>query len=751
MDLFQAAADNSLVGVVERIVFRSEADFFTIALFKTSSGAVTVTGEFYAIQCGDRFTVRGEWINHPKYGRQFRIDRYERVLPVTEEGIYAYLCSGVISGIGPVTARKLVENFGLHTLEVIEERPYLLETIEGIGSKKAGKIAAGAIAQRDIEQIVLFLRGYDVPLNLALKIYKHYGNQAIDIIKDNPYRLSDEVYGIGFLKADAIARQLGVARESTFRTEAAVKYALNGALNDGHTYLPLAALAEKTRQLLADRAEDGALPDSEIRQAVQALAEREEVVAETDGAVYLTPFYQAEVYAAKRFTAIARHLPPPIPGDLTMAIDRVQEKLRLEFTPQQKEIIREVVDAGATVLTGGPGTGKTTIVRGIIEAITAVKPEAVILLAAPTGRAAKRLSELTGGTAKTIHRLLGYNFEGGAPHFAWDDKNPLKGDILIVDEFSMVDVLLANHLFKAVPPGMRLVLVGDVDQLPSVGPGNVLKDTIAAGLTPVVRLTQVFRQAQESQIIMNAHRINRGDFPLIHRQANDFTFIAAEAPMQAARRIKEMVVDELRQGRDINDVQVITPVYRGETGADNLNQLLREALNPLRPGQPEIKTNYNTFRAGDKVMQIRNNYDKGVFNGNIGRIVDIYCAADAGETEDHLLVRFEEEEILYAGDEADELTLAYAVTVHKAQGSEFPVVIMPVYWVNNFLSTRNLLYTGLTRAKERLYLLGRRYDLLRTIKNNRVIRRYTKLADRLSGATGCLPDGTTAPADGNEV
>lgn len=733
MDLFQTAADNSLAGVVDRIVFRSGEDFFTIALFRTSGGVITVTGEFYTIQCGDKFVVRGEWVNHPKYGRQFKIDRYERILPVTEEGICAYLCSGIISGVGPVTARKLVGSFGLHTLEVIEERPYLLETIEGIGPKKAAKITAAVAAQKEIEQVVVFLRGYDVPLNLSLKIYKHYGAQAVEIIKENPYRLSDEVYGIGFLKADAIARQLGVAQESSFRTEAAVKYALNGALNDGHTYLPDAVLAEKTRQLLPDRTEDTTLPDSEIRQAIQVLADREEVVAEADGAVYLTPFYKAEVYAAKRFAAIASRLPPPIPGDWTMVIDRVQERLRIEFTPQQKEIIHQVVEAGATVLTGGPGTGKTTIVRGIIEAVAAVKPDAVIQLAAPTGRAAKRLSELTGCTAKTIHRLLGYGFEGGTPHFTWDDKNPLKGDILIVDEFSMVDILLANHLFKAVPPGMRLVLVGDVDQLPSVGPGNVLKDTIEAGLAPTVRLTQVFRQAQESQIVMNAHRINRGDFPLIHRKENDFTFTAIEAPVQAAGRIKGTVVSELRQGRDINDVQVITPVYRGETGADNLNQLLREAVNPLRPGQTEIKTQYNTFRAGDKVMQIRNNYDKGVFNGNIGRILEIFRAADADEAEDHLLVRFDEEEILYSGDEADELTLAYAVTVHKAQGSEFPVVIMPVFWVNSFLSTRNLLYTGLTRAREKLYLLGRRYDLLRTIKNNRVTRRYTKLADRLTG------------------
>lgn len=733
MDLFQTAAESTLAGAVERIVFRSEGDYFTIALFRTSGGTVTVAGEFHTIQCGDKFTVHGEWTNHPKYGRQFRIDRYERILPVTEEGIYAYLCSGVISGIGPVTARKLVDSFGLHTLEVIEERPYLLESIEGIGPKKAGRIAAAVLAQRDIEQIVVFLRGYDVPLNLALKIYKHYGSQAIEIIKENPYRLSDEIYGIGFLRADAIARRLGVGGESSFRTEAAVKYALSGALNDGHTYLPLAVLTEKTRRLLADRREETALTDSEIKRAVEALADREEVTAEEDGAVYLTPFYQAEVYAAKRFAAITGRRPPPIPGDLAVAIGRVQERLRLTFTAQQKEIIHQVVEAGATVLTGGPGTGKTTIVRGIVEVIGTVKPDAVILLAAPTGRAAKRLSELTGYAAKTIHRLLGYSFEGGTPHFTWDDKNPLKGDILIVDEFSMVDILLANNLFKAVPPGMRLVLVGDVDQLPSVGPGNVLKDTIAAEIAPTVRLTQVFRQAQESQIIMNAHRINQGDFPLIHRPAEDFVFYPVENPAQAAGRIKEMVASEFRQGRDINDIQVITPVYRGETGADNLNHLLRETVNPLLPGQAEIRTHYNTLRTGDKVMQIRNNYDKGVFNGNIGRVSEIYRAADAGEAEDHLLVRFDEEEILYAGDEADELTLAYAITVHKAQGSEFPVVIMPIYWVNNFLSTRNLLYTGLTRAKERLYLLGRRYDLLRTIKNNRVLRRYSKLVERLNG------------------
>jgi exodeoxyribonuclease V alpha subunit len=732
MDLFQQPDDSRLAGAVERIIFRSEDDFFTIATLLTGSGTVTVSGEFYQIQCGDKYTVHGAWMNHPKYGRQFKVTRYEHVLPVTEEGICSYLASGIIKGIGRATARKLVNHFGTETLTVIEERPYLLEAVGGVGKKKAALIAAAVLAQRDIEQIMIFLRGFDVRLGLILKVYQHYGDQAIGIIKENPYRLSNEIAGIGFKTADAIALQLGVSPDSAFRFAAAAKHALNEGLSDGHTYLPPGVLLERTRRLLMDRWEEWAMPDEEIQQAVTALEEQEDVVVEED-AVYLITAYQAEVYAAKRLAAVAQAFPPKVPGDINMAVDRLQDQLGLEFTDQQKEIIYQVMETSTAVLTGGPGTGKTTVIRGIIDTLTAVKPDAIIHLSAPTGRAAKRLTELTGREAKTIHRLLGANFAGGAFSFASDEDNPLKGDLLIVDEFSMVDIFLANNLLKAIPRGMRLVLVGDVDQLPSVGPGNVLKDIINAGVIPTVRLSQIFRQAQESQIIMNAHRINQGLVPFTHREKGDFAFFPQGSAPGVAQCIEDLVVAEMQQGRDINDVQVLSPAYRGEAGVENLNLILRNAVNPAAPGKTELKTMFGLFRVGDKVIQVKNNYDKGVFNGNIGNVTDIYLAEETGETEDHLMVRFDEQEVLYAGNEVEELAPAFAITIHKAQGSEFPVVIMPSLWVNSMLSTRNLLYTGFTRARESLSLVGSKQDLFRTIQNNRETRRFTKLADRLQG------------------
>ncbi len=589
--------------------------------------------------------------------------------------------------------------------------------------------------------MMVFLRGYDVKLGLILKIYRQYGHQAIEVIKENPYRLSHEIPGVGFKTADSIALHLGVAKESAFRYAAAARHALNEGLNDGHTYLPPAVLRERTLRLLNSAAEEWNSPeeenpdpetdtDADLRQALTVLAEQDDVVVEED-AVYLKTAYQAEKYTAIRLGGIARGSIAMVPGDINMAVARLQDNLGFEFTEQQKEIIYLVMNSHTAVLTGGPGTGKTTVTRGIIDTLAAVKPDAVIHLAAPTGRAAKRLTELTGREAKTIHRLLEANFTGGTFSFACNENKPLKGDLLIVDEFSMVDIFLANNLLKAVPPGMRLVLVGDVDQLPSVGPGHVLKDIIEAGVIPTIRLSQVFRQAQESQIIMNAHRINQGEVPFVHREKQDFAFISEPNPAAAAGSITSLVRSQLQAGRNSGDIQVLSPAYRGETGVDNLNQLLRLAVNPPAPGKKELKTRFNLFRTGDKVLQVKNNYDKGVFNGNIGFVSEIGLGDEAEGIEAHLMVRFDDQEVLYAADEAEELTLAFAITIHKAQGSGFPVVIMPSFWVNPMLSTRNLLYTGFTRAREMLVLIGSKQGLVRTIANNREVGRYTKLSARL--------------------
>ena len=706
--------------VVERITFQSDGYSVLKCSAKGYSDLVTVVGMMPDAHVGSVLTLGGRWKIDSKYGRQFQIVTFEETLPATVYGIEKYLGSGLIKGIGPKYAKLIVNTFGADTLEVIESEPERLLEVPGIGEKRVERIRQGWTDQKEIKNIMLFLQGHDVSTAHATRIYKHYGAESIDVVRENPYRLADDIWGIGFKTADTIASKLGFEKSAYARLRGGLMYTLNRLAEDGHCYALRQQLTETGAKLLE--------VEEELLSPVldRMIADRDVITAPVpeseDVAIYLPPFFYAEVGVQNRMRGIAAgEATVPRPAQVSMRED-------IEYDEIQLEAIRTALKSKIMVLTGGPGTGKSTTTLGIIRAFGGMR----ILLAAPTGRAAKRLSEVTGREAKTIHRLLEFKPPEG---YKRNEDNPLEGDVLIVDECSMVDEMLMYSLLRAVPDSMRVILVGDVDQLPSVGAGNVLRDIIDSGAVPVVRLTKIFRQAAASRIILNAHRINGGEFPdLSNGAGTDFFFQKAEEPEKAAEIIVDLVKNRLPKFYHVppQAIQVLTPMQRGVVGAANLNQLLQAAVNPPvkdfkgNPG-PELHRGGYTFRTGDKVMQIKNNYDKEVFNGDIGTIEKI-------DPEDRILtVRFDDRGIEYDATELDEMVLAYATTVHKAQGAEYPIVVMPVMMSHFMMLQRNLLYTGVTRAKKTLVLVGQKKAVGYCVRNVTVDKRNTLLAERLKG------------------
>ena len=720
-------------GQIERITFTNEDNGFTIAKVKVKSkrDLVTVIGNLMAPMPGEVLDMQGEWAVHPKFGKQFKVSQFKTRVPATASGIQKYLGSGLIKGMGPVMAGRIVERFGEKTLDVIENQIGRLAEIKGIGEKSLANIAKAWEAQKDIRDVMIFLQSHGVSAVYATKIFKRYGDRSVAVVKQNPYRLATDIFGIGFLKADQIAKELGFANDARVRVEAGVVYTLQQLSDDGHVFYPYAPLIERCQNILGVEREP-------IVEAVGSLNADKQIIIEdinegledfksNNKAVYLTRYHQCETGIANRLKALLSTPKSMRAVDSERAIEWVQQQLSFRPAEKQKEAIRYALENKVLILTGGPGTGKTTIVKAILKILSQMKIN--IMLAAPTGRAAKRMSEMTGQAAKTIHRLLEYSIHKLG--FQRNEKNPLECDVLIVDETSMIDTMLMYHLLKAVPATASCIFVGDVNQLPSVGAGNVLNDMIASGAVAVIELTDIFRQAKASRIIVNAHKINVGELPVVSQSdisnpQNDFYFIEQEDPEKVLDIILELAHRRIasRFGFDaIDDIQVLTPMHKGLVGATNLNHRLQTVLNP---GNSGIERGDRTFRVNDKVMQIRNNYDKEVFNGDIGRISAI-------QTEERqLTVCFDNRSVVYNFNELDEMVLAYAVSVHKSQGSEYPVVILPVLTQHYILLQRNLIYTAVTRGRHLVVMVGSRKALAIGVNNDKTQQRFTRLRHRLS-------------------
>ena len=701
--------------VVEHITYQNEKNGWSVMKVKVKGydNLVTLTGSLLDVPVGSVLLVDGDWRVDPKYGQQFVAQSWGEVMPATLYGIEKYLGSGLVKGIGPAYAKAIVSRFGLETIDVIENDIERLLEVPRLGKKRMEKIRESWEKQKDIKEVMVFLQGYGVSTAYAAKIYRQYQKDSIKTVKENPYQLADDIWGIGFKTADSIASKMSYGNSDPRRCRSGILYTLNQLAEDGHVYAEPEQLVTAAKELLqAD--------EEPIRKAVADMIEAKDLIADND-VLYLPPFYHAENGSAKRLTTLlSESLFSDIAAEEAVPYGS-QSDNGIVYDEVQQAAIRQALESKVMVLTGGPGTGKTTTTQGIIAAFKSRGMQ--ILLAAPTGRAAKRMTEATGMEAKTIHRLLEYNPMDG---YKRNDANPLDGDALIVDECSMIDILLFYNLMKAIPSNMRLILVGDIDQLPSVGAGNVLRDIIDSQQIPVVRLTRIFRQAQSSRIVMNAHAINAGQFPNIKNGLDtDFFFIGQEDADDIVKLIIGLVRDRLpkKYGYPAKEIQVLTPMQRGTVGAGNLNIELQNALNP---SGPSLARGGYTFRQGDKVMQIRNNYDKNVFNGDIGYIT----AVDTNERT--LSVTFDSRVVEYDITELDEIVLAYAVTIHKSQGSEFPVVVMPVTMKHYVMLQRNLIYTGITRAKKICVLVGTTKALAYAIKQNTVSKRNTKLKERLN-------------------
>ena len=700
--------------VVERITYQNPENGYSVLKVKVKgyNDLVTLVGNLLEVPVGSVLLCRGEWKVDKRYGSQFVAATWEETMPATVYGIEKYLGSGLVKGIGPRFARAIVQRFGTETIDIIETEIERLYEVPNIGRKRVAKIRESWEKQKDIKNVMLFLQGYGVSTAYAAKIYREYGKESIDKVRENPYRLADDIWGIGFKTADGIAAKMGYGKEDPRRCRSGILYTLGQLSDEGHVYAGEEQLVKTAGQLL----EAG---ETAIRDTLAGMLQAEDLILDKD-AIYLPPFYHAECGTSRRLRDLAQSTGRSLfdglfdPSSLTA-------ETGIEYDEVQLAAIRQAVTSKVMVLTGGPGTGKTTTTQGIIAALK--KAGLRVLLAAPTGRAAKRMSEATGMEAKTIHRLLEYNPQDG---YKRNDENPLEGDALIVDECSMIDILLMNNLLKAVPVGMRLVFVGDIDQLPSVGAGNVLRDIIDSQRIPVVRLVRIFRQAQKSRIVMNAHTINQGRFPdTSNGRDTDFFFMREDDPERAAETIVRLVKERLpRAYRESPDrIQVLTPMQRGVVGAANLNLLLQQALNP---SGPSLNRGGYTYRQGDRVMQQRNNYDKDVFNGDLGYIREV-------DTEERTLkVDFDGKWIEYDITELDELTLAYATTIHKAQGSEYPIVVMPVLMTHFVMLQRNLIYTGITRAKKICVLIGAMKALAYAVRDMSVLKRNTSLRERLN-------------------
>ncbi len=706
----------TLLGTIDRITFHNEETGYTVARLLLDSGhknPITIVGEIPGASIGLNVEITGEWATHPQYGKQFTVARHSPVTPTTTEGIERYLGSGLIKGVGPATAKKIVAQFGKQALEVIEKSPERLSEIEGLGKKRISSIQKGWNAQVAIKDLAMFLATHSVGTTYAVRIHKHYGDRAVHEIETNPYRLADDIWGIGFLTADRIAQNLGIPSDSPKRIDAAVRYLLKEATSEGHTYLLTQELVERTAQSLE-------IDPDPVPLRIENAVARGQIVVVEHKRICLPVLDEAErVVADWLRRRIAAGVGTAQHTATVEALDGVR------YTTAQQQAISMAQIKGAMVLTGGPGTGKTTATRGIIHALSMRGLR--IALCAPTGRAAKRLSEATGMEASTIHRLLGY---GGEDGFSKNGDDQLEFDVVMVDEVSMVDIWLMAGLMLALKPTAQLVLVGDADQLPSVGPGNVLRDIIDSGTVPVVRLATIFRQDQTSNIVAAAHEINAGALPVAsNRKDDEFFFLEEDDPEAAADTIIDLIAHRLPKSYGLNpmdEIQVLSPMYRGQTGVSVLNSRIQEALNP---DQQAVHRAGVEFRIGDKVIVTRNNYEKGVFNGDMGTISQIYAE------EQTILLKPSAsgigDEVVYEFDEMDELALGYAVTVHRSQGSEFPAVIMPVSTQHYVMLQRNLLYTGLTRAKRLAVLVGTKKALGIAVNQAQVAERYTWLRQRL--------------------
>jgi len=717
-----------LEGQIERITYTNEENGFTIAKLKVYGrpDLVTVVGNLMAPTPGEILKLKGEWTNHPKYGEQFKIVHYKTTVPASVYGIQKYLGSGLIKGIGPVMAKRIVKTFGEQTLDIIEDEIDKLEQVTGIGRKRIKMIRKAWDDQKEIRDVMLFLQGHGVSSGYATKIFKQYGDRSIQVVKENPYRLATDIFGIGFVTADHIAERLGFDKNSQLRSEAGILYVLHQLADEGNVYFPFEPLIDKCKEILGVEGEI-------IVKAVDTIANEKKIVVEKinertgelkkTNRVYLTKFHVTETGIASRIKALLK-APKSIRNfDSSKAASWVQEQLSIDLAENQVQALRSASENKIMVITGGPGTGKTTIINALLKIFSGLKVR--IMLAAPTGRAAKRMSEATGYEAKTIHRLLEYSIRKGG--FQKDDEHPLECDLIIVDEASMIDTILMYHLLKAIPLKATFILVGDVNQLPSVGAGNVLRDIIASDIIPVVRLNEIFRQAKESQIIVNAHKINNGllPYPTASGPKDDFYFIEQEDPENVLRIILELVSDRVprRFGFDpVNDIQVLSPMHKGTVGAGNLNLELQRQLNPNEDG---VTRGNRAFRTGDKVMQIKNNYDKEVFNGDIGRVTRV--DPELREVD----ISFDGGNVPYDFTDLDEIVLAYAVSVHKSQGSEYPVIIIPLLTQHYMLLQRNLIYTAITRGKKLVIVVGTRKALAIGVKNDKTRKRYTFLEQRL--------------------
>lgn len=729
MDLFQRKAgiekEETLEGILDRLVFSGSGGEFTVARLKVEGARepITVVGSLLGVPVGAHLRLRGYYETNPRFGRQFRVLAFSEITPSTRNGITRYLGAGLIKGIGPEFAKRIVARFGEKTLEILDTHPHRILEVEGIGKARAKAIQTTWIAQRGQREVMVFLQGYGVSPALAARIYKRYGSHAVTRVRENPFRLAFDVWGIGFLSADRLAQALGIGKDSDSRLQAGVRYVLEESGNHGHVYLP-------REQLIAEAARRLEVDPEKIPPAIEQLAREGAIAIEhvsAGEAVYDANLLRAERAAASGFQRLIRFSSPALGIDPSKAISRYEQDAGIALAPQQAEAIRQALSTSLLVITGGPGVGKTTLVRGIVAAFLGAKKR--VALAAPTGRAAKRLAESTGQPAATLHRLL--EWRPAENCFGRNRETPLETDLLVVDEASMMDVRLCADLLSALAQGTRFVIVGDQDQLPSVGPGMVLRDIIQSGAVPVVRLHEIFRQAARSLIVENAHRILKGEMPSFgippidgpQFDTRDFFFIEEDDAHRAADLICELVTTRLprRYGFSPSEIQVLTPMHRGELGASNLNQVLQAAL---IPGTEGVHQGDRMFKIGDRVMQIRNNYDKNVYNGDMGKILR--------REEDELVIQFDERELRYELGELDELTLAYAVTIHKSQGSEYPAVVIPVHTQHFLLLQRGVIYTAVTRGKKLVVLVGMRKALSLALKNAEVASRFSRLAERVA-------------------
>ena len=728
-----------ITGTLTQVIFYNEENGYTIAEMETEDELITIVGGLPYARPGTAYRLEGKFHIHPKYGEQFSFSHAEEAVPTTAVGIREFLASGTIKGIGAKTAAAIVDKFGDEALDIIESAPDRLTEVDGIGRKKAEQIAESYAAHREFADVALEFGELGLTSAQSLRLYLNYGKDAVKLVKENPYRLIDEVRGIGFRKADQIAEAMGVGREDPMRIASGIKAFLNAHANDGNTYMPRIELVEQVAEFLDVTRE---LVDEGIAALAFDGSIMPDRLADVE-VIYLYPYYAAEKKVVANLAAMLTADVKPLMTDLKSSMDMTEADSGVRLSENQRDAVTQSVLLPVSVITGGPGTGKTTIINSLIGVFETSGFE--VALAAPTGHAAKRMQQTTGHPASTVHRMLEYarDDDSGDMYFMKNEDDPLDKDVVIVDEASMIDLMLMKGLTDALRPGTRLILVGDADQLPSVGAGNVLRDIIASGMIRTVKLTHIFRQAEESMIVVNAHRINSGEYPLTNVKDKDFFFMTRKSEQEMLDLMIDLVTKRLpdyyKELDPLSDIQVLTPTHKGTVGTDSLNKALQDAINPAVPGLPEKKTGGFIFRQGDKVMQIKNDYDielqypggmsagKGVFNGDVGEIISI-------DNDDEMItVRFDDDRFAeYDASMLDELELAYAMTVHKSQGNEFPVIVMPITRFAPMLATRNLLYTAITRGEQAVVLVGSRQWLNAMVDNDRITLRYSGLEQRLS-------------------